>query len=251
MRCIMAPADRRRFVISLSELLFGVAALMVAVVAGTAAAAGPDFQREIQPILAEHCAHCHGIDEETRQGGLRLDIRQHALDGGDSAEPAIVPGKPEASLMVARIHATDPDVIMPPPHEKKPLSAAQKKLLEDWIAAGAGYDPHWAFLAPQKAVVPAAAEAKTPIDAFVRSHLASKQLEPAPAADAATTLCRRRPQISPHMSGTDTRRRWRNCWPALATARSGRDTGSTSPATPIPTATKRISPATCGPGGIG
>jgi hypothetical protein len=186
----MAQAGQRRFVISLSEMLAGLAALMVAVVAGTAAAAGPDFQREIQPILAEHCAHCHGIDEETRQGGLRLDIRQHALEGGDSAEPAIVPGKPEASLMVARIHATDPDVIMPPPHEKKPLSAAQKKLLEDWIAAGAGYDPHWAFVAPQKAVVPAAAGAKTPIDAFVRSHLASKQLDPAPAADAAT-LCRR------------------------------------------------------------
>ncbi|NCA11119.1 hypothetical protein EBR56_04805, partial [bacterium] len=41
----------------------------------------PDFTKQIQPILAEHCAHCHGLDESTRQGGLRLDIRQNALEG--------------------------------------------------------------------------------------------------------------------------------------------------------------------------
>jgi hypothetical protein len=64
-----------------------------------------DFSKHVQPILAEHCAHCHGIDESTRQGGLRLDIRQNALEGGDSGEPAILPGKPEESELVARIRA--------------------------------------------------------------------------------------------------------------------------------------------------
>ena len=161
-----------------------------AAVAGSAVAAGPDFQREIQPLLAEHCAHCHGIDESTRQGGLRLDIRQNALDGGDSGQPAIVPGKPDESELVARIRSTDPDVIMPPPREKKPLSAEQQALLEAWIAAGATYDPHWAFVAPKKAVVPAAAGGTNPIDAFVRDQLAKKRFEPAPPADPAT-LCRR------------------------------------------------------------
>ena len=167
-----------------------IAACLFVVACRAAVAAGPDFQREIQPLLAEHCAHCHGIDEATRQGGLRLDIRQSALEGGDSGTPAIVPGTPEASEMVARIRSTDPDVIMPPPHEKKPLSESQKALLEAWIAAGAGYDPHWAFVAPAKAVVPAAANARSPIDAFVRSRLAAKQMQPAPPADAAR-LCRR------------------------------------------------------------
>jgi hypothetical protein len=157
---------------------------------GPARAAGPDFEREIQPLLAEHCAHCHGIDESTRQGGLRLDIRQNALEGGDSGTPAIVPGKPDESEIVARIRSTDPDVIMPPPHEKKPLTQEQMRLLEEWIAAGAGYDPHWAFVAPKKAVVPAAAGAAAPIDAFVRDHLSKKQMQPAPTADSAT-LCRR------------------------------------------------------------
>jgi hypothetical protein len=164
-------------------------ALLAGLIAAPALAAGPDFEREIQPLLAEHCAHCHGIDESTRQGGLRLDIRQNALEGGDSGTPAIVPGKPDESEIVARIRSTDPDVIMPPPHEKKPLKPEQMRLLEEWIAAGAGYDPHWAFVAPKKAVVPAVAGA-TPIDAFVRDHLAKKQMQPAPPADAAT-LCRR------------------------------------------------------------
>ena len=155
-----------------------------------AAATGPDFQREIQPILAEHCAHCHGIDESSRQGGLRLDLRQHALQGGDSGEPAIVPGKPAASEMAVRIRASDPDVVMPPPHEQKPLSEAQKQLLEAWIAAGAEYEPHWAFVPPRKAIVPAGGPSANPIDRFVRDQLATRGIEPAPAADPAT-LCRR------------------------------------------------------------
>jgi hypothetical protein len=162
----------------------------VNLVAVPGAAAGPDFQRDIQPILAEHCAHCHGIDESTRQGGLRLDIRQNALLGGDSGTPAIVPGEPQDSEMVARIWSTDPDVIMPPPHEKKPLSAEQKTLLEAWIAAGADYHPHWSFVPPQKVVVPAVRGATNAIDAFIGERLVANEIEPAPPADAAT-LCRR------------------------------------------------------------
>jgi hypothetical protein len=167
-----------------------IAAWVLALACRVAAAAGPDFQREIQPLLAEHCAHCHGIDEATRQGGLRLDIRQHALEGGDSGTPALVPGQPAESEIVARIRSTDPDVIMPPPHEKKPLRPEQMRLLEEWIAAGGSYEPHWSFVAPTKGVVPAVAAAAHPIDAFIRSHLAEKRLQPAPPADPAR-LCRR------------------------------------------------------------
>ena len=117
-------------------------ATAAACAADPALAAGPDFERDIQPILAEHCGHCHGVDPQTRQGGLRLDIRDSALAGGDSGTPAIVPGKPAESEIVARIRSTDPDVIMPPPHEKKPLAREQMRLLEEWIAAGAVYEPH-------------------------------------------------------------------------------------------------------------
>ncbi len=165
------------------------AAVCIAAAPARALAAGPDFEREIRPILAEHCGHCHGVDPQTRQGGLRLDIRDSALAGGDSGTPAIVPGQPAESEIVARIWSTDPDVIMPPPHEKKPLEPEQMRLLEEWIAAGAVYEPHWAFVPPQQAPVPTVG-ASHPVDAFVHANLAAKQIEPAPPADPAT-LCRR------------------------------------------------------------
>ena len=76
-----------------------------------------DYQRDIQPILAEHCTACHGGDDVTRQGGLRLDIREVALKGGDSGTPAIVPGKPDISALIRRITSTDPAEVMPPPKE--------------------------------------------------------------------------------------------------------------------------------------
>ena len=163
------------------------------VLSAAASAAGPDFDREVRPILVEHCGHCHGADEKTRQGSLRLDVREVALAGGDSGQPAIVPGKPAASEVVARIRATDPDVIMPPPHEQKPLTQAQMATLEAWIAAGGDYAKHWSFVAPVKAPVPplpGGGAAANAIDGFVRARLAAQGIAPAAPADAAT-LCRR------------------------------------------------------------
>jgi hypothetical protein len=165
-------------------------AIAVAIAAANARAEGPRFLEDVQPILVDHCGHCHGIDEATRQGGLRLDLRDAALAGGDSGTAAIVPGKPAASELVRRIRATDSDEVMPPPHEKKPLTAAQVATLEAWIAAGGSYEPHWAFVAPVKPPVPAAAPGTNPIDAFVASHLAPRGLAAAPPADP-DTLCRR------------------------------------------------------------
>ena len=79
-----------------------------------------DFGREIQPILAEHCFQCHGKDEQTRQGGLRLDLRDGALKGGESDGAAIVPGKPEMSAMINRLTTTDLDLRMPPAQRRIP-----------------------------------------------------------------------------------------------------------------------------------
>ena len=149
-----------------------------------------DFLRDVQPILAEHCAHCHGLDAETRHGGLRLDLRESALAGGDSGRPAVVAGRPVESELVRRIHSADPDEVMPPPAEQKPLSAAQKAVLEAWIAQGADYARHWAFDPPHKATPPEVPGADHPIDAFVRDRLVDRGLVPAPPAPDAT-LCRR------------------------------------------------------------
>ncbi len=98
------------------------------------------FDRDIQPILSENCYYCHGTDPAHREGDLRLDLREDALDAG-----AIVSGKPEKSEIIARIHSHDPDDLMPPPDSNRKLTKAQKDLLARWIKEGAEYTAHWAF----------------------------------------------------------------------------------------------------------
>src|SRR5262249_25027857 len=100
------------------------------------------FNREIRPILSEHCFNCHGMDEKNRKGRLRLDERAAALKGGKSNGPAIVPGKPDQRALIKRVTAHDAEEIMPPPRVKNPLSAKQIATLKQWIAAGANYSVH-------------------------------------------------------------------------------------------------------------
>lgn len=106
-----------------------------------------DFARDVLPILSDHCFSCHGPDEASRQAGLRLDRRDNALKRINGAA-AIVPSEPASSEVIRRIRAADIDVVMPPPEALKPLSEAQKDVLERWIAVGAPYAGHWAFTAP-------------------------------------------------------------------------------------------------------
>jgi hypothetical protein len=102
-----------------------------------------DFDRQIRPILANHCYACHGFDAHSRQADLRLDTRDGALTSGRG--DAIVPGDPDSSQLMQRIRHDDPGAIMPPPDFGKPLTDEQKQLLQRWIAAGAAYAEHWAF----------------------------------------------------------------------------------------------------------
>src|SRR5688500_5518302 len=128
------------------------------------------FNRDIQPVLAEHCTLCHGVDAAGRKSGLRLDLRESALKGGESGTAAIVPGQPEQSELIRRTTSTDADVVMPPPSHKKPLSAKQIDALTRWIKEGAHYESHWSFIAPLKAKLPDVGAAH-PVDAFVVSRL--------------------------------------------------------------------------------
>src|SRR6266699_2205763 len=96
----------------------------------------PDFERDVRPILAQHCFDCHG--PEKHKGGLRLDQKPSLLKGGDSGEPAIVPGSAVKSHLLKLITSTDPDELMPPKGER--LSAKQVAVLERWIEAGAHWD---------------------------------------------------------------------------------------------------------------
>ncbi|MFN9462285.1 MAG: PSD1 and planctomycete cytochrome C domain-containing protein [Planctomycetota bacterium] len=112
-----------------------------------------DFRKQIQPILSEHCWQCHGVDESTREGNLRLDLRESAIAGGESSKLAIVAGKASESEMIRRILSDDPDHVMPPPSLQKPLSKEQIELLQGWIDQGAQYDKHWAFIPPSRSQV--------------------------------------------------------------------------------------------------
>src|SRR5437764_406751 len=95
--------------------------LVICTVAGSSARAAPPvgFQRDVQPIFAEHCAQCHGGDEANRKSGLRLDLRDSALKGGESGTAAIVPGQLEQGELIRRITSTDPEIVMPPPSQNK------------------------------------------------------------------------------------------------------------------------------------
>ena len=89
----------------------------------------PQYNRDVRPILANHCFKCHGPDEQARQAGLRLDQRDAATRCVESGGVAIVPGKPDESELVRRICSTDADVQMPPAATNKPLSDEQRQIL--------------------------------------------------------------------------------------------------------------------------
>src|SRR3954463_10572945 len=99
------------------------------------------FNRDIRPILSENCFRCHGPDKNVRKAKLRLDDREIALE-----KKAIVPGKAENSELVRRIFSEDPEEMMPPPESNKKLTSQQKEILKRWIASGAEYQPHWAYI---------------------------------------------------------------------------------------------------------
>ena len=147
-----------------------------------------DFARDIRPILAQHCAACHGFDAKTRKAGLRLDLRESAL-----AKKAIVPGDAKASKLIARIESTDDDERMPPAETRKPLNEKQKRLLRTWIEQGAVYSQHWAFTPPQRVTPPLVKNSRwvrNEIDAFILARLEREGLQPSEQADQATLLRR-------------------------------------------------------------
>ena len=150
------------------------------------------YNRDIQPILSENCFSCHGTDSAARKAGLRLDHFETATNKLESGAVAIVPGQPKSSEMIRRILATDDDQ-MPPEKINKILKPEQKELLKKWIAAGAKYEPHWAFIPPVKTPLPAVKNSKwgkNPVDNFILARLESKKLKPNTETDKRTLIRR-------------------------------------------------------------
>ncbi len=147
-------------------------------------ASAADYSREIQPLLAEHCLECHGPDES--KGGLVLTTLEAATKALKSGARGIIPGKPEASEVIARITTTDLDDRMPP-KAKKPLKPQEVELLKRWIQEGAKFEAHWAYQPLKRAPVPTGVH---PVDHFVHTRLAEQKIAPSPQADRFTLIKR-------------------------------------------------------------
>jgi hypothetical protein len=185
------PSKRaRRAVLGFSLLaVFGVS------ICSTMGAAIPDkvdFNFQVRPILADRCFKCHGPDEKARKGKLRLDLQESAFSIRDPQKNrrAIVPSHPEQSELVRRITTTDEDDRMPPVTSTLSLSDSEKELLKRWIAQGAEYKPHWAFIPVKKPQVVVPVRGQSPIDAFVQERLTGEGLRPSPQASRETLIRR-------------------------------------------------------------
>jgi hypothetical protein len=172
----------------ISRLALVAASVFIATRTAGAADDLPQFNRDIRPILSEKCYACHGPDSGTRQAELRLDTEAGAH------EAAIVPGDADSSEMFSRVSTDDPEMRMPPRDSKKPpLTPEQVELIKKWINGGAKYEPHWAYIQPQRPEIPAVKQAAWPrnnIDRFLLADQERRGVGPASEADRVTLVRR-------------------------------------------------------------
>jgi mono/diheme cytochrome c family protein len=185
------------------------------------------FRIQVLPVLKEKCFACHGDDPKKQKGGLDLRTAKSATAGGDSGQPALVPGKPDESPLYLAVTRTNDRWEPMPPKENDKLTAAQVEAIRDWIklgapwpdraAANAGpthgvavktsgglsadwtnrkYDPAnlWAYQPVRRPAVPeirnSKSEIRNPVDAFIQAKLDVVGLAPAPRADKLTLIRR-------------------------------------------------------------
>ncbi len=146
-----------------------------------------DFTFDVKPILSDRCFICHGPDKNAIEGNLSLHKAEdaYAALGENLDRFAIVPNKPEESGLVDRIYSEDANLVMPPPESNLELTPKEKAILEKWIAQGAEYKEHWAFIAPVKPEVPHVNDsswAKNEIDKFVLKKMRLNGLSPSEEA---------------------------------------------------------------------
>lgn len=140
------------------------------------------YNRDIRPILSDKCFACHGPDASHRQGDLRLDLRQHAIDAG-----AIQPGSLTESGLWDRISSEDESLRMPPLASHKSLSPVEQRLIGQWIEEGALYEEHWSFVPPIRCDIPSQGH---PIDQIMDERFSAQNLTWSPPADPRTLIRR-------------------------------------------------------------
>jgi hypothetical protein len=147
------------------------------------------FSRDVRPILNQNCVPCHGGVRQ--KNGVSFIFREEALGVGKSGRRTIVPGKPDASELIARVTSRDPDTRMP--YHGPPLAPQQITLLRRWIKEGAKWEDHWSFVVPKPQPLPAVKRrgwARQPLDEFILARLEKEGLAPSQEADKASLLRR-------------------------------------------------------------
>ena len=170
------------------------------------------FEKEVRPLLVKHCYQCHGPDSNEGEGGLRLDSRKAILQGGKSG-PAVVPGKPDESLLIYAVNHDPAVEAMPPERRLKNKEVATLirwvKLRAPWPGADLVNDlkrpeasetvlseqqrAFWAFVPPSEPSIPKVRQRSwvaNPIDALVLARLEQAGLQPSPPADRVTLIRR-------------------------------------------------------------
>ncbi len=166
------------------------------------------FEKKIRPVLVESCYSCHKVETGKPAGGLALDSIEAMIKGGESGQPAVVPGEPGKSLLMTAIRQTDSKLQMPPGGW---LNPEQIRDFEVWIRMGApapkseakasSWQPYdlekaklfWSFQPVRDVIVPRVSDeswVRTPIDRFILAKLEEKGLKPLSDADKRTLLRR-------------------------------------------------------------
>ena len=203
-------SSTRTFMVCVASALTGLAGASPLHAAEPTKAQIKFFEADVRPLLVEKCYSCHSAAKDKFRGGLALDSRQAHLDGGDT-DAAIVPGKPDQSLLIKAVSYADADLQMPP---KERLSDAQVATLTKWVALGAPWPETntdvaagdrrrpgvitaddrawWAFQPVTKATPPTAGDgwARNEIDRFIAARHTQTGLTPAPEADKAKLIRR-------------------------------------------------------------
>ena len=159
-----------------------------------------DYSTQVKPILNKNCIACHGGVK--KQGGFSLLFREEALGKTESGKPAIVPGHPEQSSFIQRLHSQDPEEKMP--YKRPALSEDEINLLTTWVKEGANWGEHWAYQAVEEPAIPVgnwwekalrwvgipSSWAENDLDYFVQAEQEKLGLSHAEKADKADLLRR-------------------------------------------------------------
>ncbi len=192
MRQILRSTCNRMLLVPVGLMLLAIFGTPCGSMAASPFADGVDFRRDVRPILSDKCFFCHGPDPEHREADLRLDTQAgiHMDLGGYQA---VQPGEPDQSALIERVLSSDPEEQMPPPDSGKALTKEEIEIFKRWIAGGAPWSDHWAYVAPERSVPSERSGGDWSlnwIDDFILTRLEAERIKPSPEADRRTLIRR-------------------------------------------------------------